>query len=90
MRPNEYNEFLTKIRCSDDFRKSMQEKLSAEPADTAEYEDSVSGTEVITAKHRWGRFAAMAAAFVLICGVAGGGAYHFANMPDNDENITND
>ena len=90
MRQNEYNEFLSKIRCSDDFRKSMQEKLSAEPADTAEYEDSVSGTEVITAKHRWGRFAAMAAAFVLICGAVGGGVYHFANMPDNDENIEQD
>lgn len=89
MRPNEYDELIKKIKCSDDFRRRMQEKLSSEPADTAEYEDVVSGTEVITAKHRWGKFAAMAAAFVLVCGAVGGGVYHFANMPD-DENITDD
>ena len=79
MRPNEYNELLKKIRCSDDFRKSMQEKLSSPSIEVTEYEDSVSGTEVITAKHSWGRFAAMAAAFVLVCGAVGGGAYHLAN-----------
>lgn len=87
MRQKEYNDLLSKIKCSDDFRKRMQEKLSAEPVDTSDYEDIVSGTEVITAKHRWGKFAAMAAAVVLICGAVGGGVYHFANMPDNDENI---
>ena len=90
MRQKEYNDLLSKIKCSDDFRKRMQEKLSAEPVDTSDYEDIVSGTEVITAKHRRNKFAAMAAAVVLICGVAGGGAYHFANMPDNDENIEQD
>ena len=90
MRPNEYDELVKKIKCSDDFRRRMQEKLSAEPVDAAEYEDVVSGTEVITAKHRWGKFAAMAAAFVLVCGAVGGGAYHFANMPDNDKSITDD
>lgn len=80
MRPNEYNELLKKIRCSDDFRKSMQEKLSSASDEMTEYEDSVSGTDVITAKHRWGKFAAMAAAFVLVCGAVGGGAYHLANV----------
>lgn len=80
MRPNEYNELLKKVRCSDDFRKSMQEKLSSASDEMTEYEDSVSGTDVITAKHRWGKFAAMAAAFVLVCGAVGGGAYHLANV----------
>ncbi|MBP5379783.1 MAG: hypothetical protein J6Y64_09625 [Ruminococcus sp.] len=79
MRPNEYDELLKKIKCSDDFRKRMQEKLSSPSIEVTEYEDSVSGTEVITAKHSWGRFAAMAAAFVLVCGAVGGGAYHLAN-----------
>ena len=79
MRPNEYNELLKKIKCSDDFRKRMQEKLSSAPSDMTEYEDSVSGTDVITAKQSWGRFAAFAAAFVLVCGAVGGGAYHLAN-----------
>lgn len=80
MRPNEYDELLKKIKCSDDFRKRMQEKLSSSAAEMTEYEDSVSGTEVITARHSWGRFAAMAAAFVLVCGAVGGGAYHLANV----------
>ncbi|MCR4638548.1 hypothetical protein [Ruminococcus sp.] len=80
MRPNEYNELLKKIRCSDDFRKSMQEKLSSAPDEITEYGESVSGTDVITAKHSWGRFAAIAAAFVLVCGAVGGGAYHLANV----------
>ena len=90
MRQKEYNDLLSKIKCSDDFRKRMQEKLSAEPVDTSDYEDIVSGTEVITAKHRWGKFAAMAAAVVLICGAVGGGAYRFANISDKDNNITDD
>lgn len=79
MRPNDYNDLLKKIKCTDDFRKRMQEKLSSPSIEVIEYEDSVSGTEVITAKHSWGRFAAMAAAFVLVCGAVGGGAYHLAN-----------
>ncbi len=93
MRPNEYNELLKKIRCSDDFRKRMQAKLSSPSIEVHEYEDSVSGTEVITAKHRWGKFAAMAAAFVLVCGAVGGGAYHFSkinDIPEINEDISDE
>ena len=35
MRTNEYDDLLKKIRCSDDFRSRMQEKLSAEPSGDA-------------------------------------------------------
>ena len=83
MRPNEYNDLLCKIKCSDEFRSRMQEKLKEAPAKEAEYEETVSGTEVITQKSRWGRFAAAAAVVVLIGGVAGGGAYHFANINED-------
>ena len=89
MRPNEYNDLLKKIKCSDDFRSRMQQKLSAAPVDTAEYEDSVSGTEVITSRHSWGRIAALAAAFVLVCGAAGGGAYHLARINNKTKEGTN-
>ena len=86
MRPNEYNDLLCKIKCSDEFRSRMQEKLKEAPATEAEYEETVSGTEVITQKSRWGRFVAAVAAVVLIGGIAGGGAYHFANIND-DTNV---
>ncbi|MBR6967995.1 MAG: hypothetical protein IKH78_05625 [Ruminococcus sp.] len=75
MKRDEYNSFLRKVKCSDEFRSRMQQKLSSAPAETTEYADSVSGTDVITAKHRFGRAAALAAAFVIVCGAVGGGAY---------------
>ena len=86
MRPNEYDDLLKKIRCSDDFRSRMQEKLSAAPVEITEkdYEDSVSGID-LAPKHSWGRFAAIAAAFVLVCGAVGGGAYHFSKLKDKPE-----
>jgi len=89
MRPNEYDDLLKKIRCRDDFRSRMQEKLSAEPSGDAEYEEIVSGeAEVITPKRRWGRIAAAAAAFVIIGGAAGGTAYHFSKV--NSDNVITD
>ncbi|WP_295066806.1 hypothetical protein [Ruminococcus sp.] len=81
MRPNEYDDLLKKIKCSDEFRSRMQEKLSSEPIEMTDYEESVSGIEVAP-KHNWGRFAALAAAFVLVCGAVGGGVYHFNKMKD--------
>ena len=89
MRTNDYNDLLKKIRCSDDFRKSMQEKLSSAPVETTEYANSVSGTDVIMAKHRFGRAAALAAAFVIVCGAVGGGAYHLARINNKTEESTN-
>lgn len=92
MRPNEYDDLLKKIKCSDKFRSLMQEKLSSEPLEMKDYEDSVSGIE-IAPKHSWGRVAALAAAFVLVCGAVGGGIYHFNKMKDKpvvNEEIEND
>ena len=89
MRPNDYNDLLKKIKCTDDFRSRMQQKLTSAPAETTEYADSVSGTDVITAKHRFGRAAALAAAFVLVCGAVGGGAYHLARINNKTEESTN-
>lgn len=89
MRPNDYNDLLKKIKCTDDFRSRMQQKLSSAPVETTEYADSVSGTDVITAKHRFGRAAALAAAFVLVCGAVGGGAYHLARINNKTEESTN-
>lgn len=90
MRPNEYDDLLSKIKCSDEFRGRMEEKLSSPAAEVHEYEETVSGTDVITAKHSWGRIAAMAAAFVLVCGAVGGGAYyrfsHVKNITDTSSN----
>lgn len=89
MRPNDYNDLLKKIKCTDDFRSRMQQKLTSAPVETTEYADSVSGTDVITAKHRFGRAAALAAAFVLVCGAVGGGAYHLAQINNKAEESTN-
>lgn len=89
MRPNDYNDLLKKIKCTDDFRSRMQEKLSSPSIEVTEYEDSVSGTDVITAKHRFGRAAALAAAFVLVCGAVGGGAYYLARINNKTEESTN-
>lgn len=80
MKRDEYNGFLRKVKCSDEFRSRMQEKLSSPIIEIHEYADSVSGTEVITARHSWGRFAAAAAALVLVCGAVGGGAYQLSRM----------
>ncbi len=93
MRPNEYDDLLKKIKCSDKFRSLMQEKLSSEPLEMKDYEDSVSGIEVAP-KHSWGRVAAIAAAFVLVCGAVGGGVYHYSKLkdkpaPEINEDINN-
>ncbi|WP_294750170.1 hypothetical protein [uncultured Ruminococcus sp.] len=80
MKRDEYNGFLRRVKCSDEFRSRMREKLSSPTIEMHEYADSVSGTEVITARHSWGRIAAMAAAFVLVCGAVGGGAYQLSRM----------
>ncbi|MCR5601924.1 MAG: hypothetical protein K6G33_14455 [Ruminococcus sp.] len=88
MRPNEYDELIGKIKCSDEFRSRMQEKLSSAPDEAIDYKDSVSGTEVITVKHRFSKFAAMAAAVVLVCGAVGGGVYRFTRINNRTEEST--
>lgn len=82
MRPNEYDDLLVKIKCSNDFRKRMEEQLSKAPSEASEYEDIVSGTDVIKPR-KWGSFAAMAAACVLVCGAVGGGTYYYKSRGDS-------
>ncbi len=84
MEHNEYNDLMKRIKCSDEFRSKMQKQLSSEPVAMETYEESVSGTD-IAPKRSWTRYAAMAAAFVLVCGAVGGAAYglrqHDKNQP---------
>ena len=89
MKRDEYNGFLRKIKCSGEFRSRMQEKLSSPVLEMHEYGDSVSGTDVITARQYRGRIAAIAASFALVCGAVGGGAYQLARMNNKTEEGTN-
>ncbi len=82
MEHNEYNDLMKRIKCTDEFRSEMQKKLSSEPIAMESYEDSVSGTD-IAPKRSWTRYAAMAAAFVLVCGSVGGAAYAFRQHDKN-------
>lgn len=86
MKNNEYTDLMKRIKCTDEFTKSMQEKLSSEPLGIENYEESVSGTD-IAPRRSWIRYAAMAAAFVLVCGSIGGAAFalrqHDKNQPSH-------
>ncbi|WP_295088157.1 hypothetical protein [Ruminococcus sp.] len=89
MRPNEYNDLLKKIKCSDNFRRRMNEMLSSSSIEMNEYEETITGTEVITVRQSRSRFAALAAAFVLVCGAVGGGVYQFARINNKTEERSN-
>lgn len=79
MEYHEYNDLMKKIRCTGEFRSKMQKQLSSEPVAMETYEESVSGTD-IAPKRSWTRYAAMAAAFVLVCGAVGGAVYGFKQL----------
>lgn len=77
MKMDEYKKTLDDVKCSDDFRNKM-EKLLSQPAQQTkepEYADSVSSVEPAP-RRNWGKFAAIAAAAVLVAGGIGGGAYY--------------
>ena len=77
MKMDEYKKTLDDVKCSDDFRNKM-EKLLSQPAQQtkeSEYADSVSSVEPAP-RRNWGKFAAIAAAAVLVAGGIGGGAYY--------------
>ena len=77
MKMDEYKKTLDDVNCSDDFRNKM-EKLLSQPAQQtkeSEYADSVSSVEPAP-RRNWGKFAAIAAAAVLVAGGIGGGAYY--------------
>ena len=89
MRPNEYNDLLKKIKCSDDFRRRMNKMLSSSSTEMNEYEETISGTDVITVRQSRSRFAALAAAFVLVCGAISGGVYQFSRTNNKTEERSN-
>ena len=87
MEQKEYKRCLDEIKCSEGFRNKMEKALSAEPAGAEEYEDSVSHVERIkTSSFR--RYAALAAAFVLVCGAAGTVWYGISKSSRSSDHIT--
>lgn len=84
MEYHEYNDLMKKIRCTGEFRDKMREILRTEPCKiepvvNETYEDFVSGTD-IAPKRSWTHYAAMAAAFVLVCGAVSGAVYGFKQL----------
>ena len=85
MDQKEYRYHLDNIKCSDEFRKKMEKTLASEPGKIEEYEDSVSSVERIHTSV-FKRYAAMAAALVLVCGAAGT-VWYRASKDKNDTHI---
>lgn len=94
MKQSDYRKSLDNIRCSDEFRQKMEERLSAARTESHEYADSVSHLERAP-RLNTGRIAAAAAAFVLIGGTAGTVYYTATKLPEvtmtePEEDITNE
>lgn len=85
MDQKEYRYHLDNVKCSDEFRKKMEKALASEPEKIEEYEDSVSSVERIHTSV-FKRYAAMAAALVLVCGAAGT-VWYRASKDKNDTHI---
>ena len=79
MRYDDYKNHLDKITCSDEFRRKMEDLLSAEP--DGEYADSVSTLERAEniKTHRW---AGLAASAVLMVGIGGVAVQTIKHAPD--------
>lgn len=79
MRYDDYKNHLDKITCSDEFRRRMEDLLSAEP--DGEYADSVSTLERAEkiSYHRW---AGLAASAVLMVGIGGVAVQTIKHAPD--------
>lgn len=79
MRYDDYKNHLDKITCSDEFRRRMEDLLSAEP--DGEYADSVSTLERAE-KINYHRWAGLAASAVLIVGIGGVAIQTIKHAPD--------
>lgn len=79
MRKDDYKKHLDMISCSDEFRRKMEDLLSAEP--DGEYADSVSTLERAEniKTHRW---AGLAASAVLMVGIGGIAIQAIKHAPD--------
>ena len=80
MKSRDYKNTLDKISCTESFRKNMEKQLSAPPEEV--YSDSDDSFERSSGRS-FGKYAAMAAAFVLIAS-AGALLYRIKNMPPDD------
>lgn len=84
MKNNEYNDFINKMKCTEEFRADMRKKLEAPPAAADDYGDRVGGTE-IAPKRNASRVIAWAASLVLVCGAIGGGVFLLNKKGDPDD-----
>lgn len=89
MKLTEYNNFLNKVKCSEGFRKKMEEKLSAAPKEVHEYNESVSGTEVKRGNKIIKRIGT-AAACITIAAVAAAAGVSIKKQHDSDKNAHSD
>ena len=74
MQRNDYQDALNELRLSSKFCEEMEKKLSAQVTEDDEYTDEVTHVEVVPQRNY--RKLALAAAFVLAIGGAGGGALY--------------
>lgn len=79
MKNNEYKGMLEKVKCSEEFKKEMTEKLSSPAIEMTDFSESVSGIEHAP-RFNFGRIAAIAASVVLIGGAAAGTVYYAKNI----------
>lgn len=81
MKRSDYIKTFDNIRCSEEFRQKMEERLSAARTEVHEYADSVTHLERAPSLNA-GRIAAAAAIFVLIGGTAGTIYYTATKLPE--------
>ena len=93
MRPNDYDNFLVNIRCSDEFRERMEKALSTESGEMPSGEKDIKIVKA-PSKFRAGNIAAMAAAIAIVFGagiavnhlLSGSGEGPF--LPGGDAEVT--
>ena len=93
MRPNDYDNFLVNIRCSDEFRERMEKCLSTESGEMSSGEKDIKIVKA-PSKFRAGNIAAMAAAIAIVFGagiavnhlLSGSGEGPF--LPGGDAEVT--
>ena len=93
MRPNDYDNFLVNIRCSDEFRERMEKALSTEAGEMPSGEKNIKIVKA-PSKFRAGNIAAMAAAVAIVFGagiavnhlLSGSGEGPF--LPGGDAEVT--
>ncbi len=88
MKRNEYNKHLEKIRCTEEFRNKMEERLKASPSEIHEYADTVDGTERAEKHSAITRYLVPVAACAAVA-VGVGFIWKTANSPMRDDFTSN-